>query len=330
MRFTVATLLIGLACALPASAQSPFVSRDQAVSPLNVTTEFSSSVGAECDGGEGLVVQLQYTGAQPLRGYLVALYPRDSVTGRKLPLRAIQGFTSPLESMIATGTTWTRTVCAIPESVAGVSVTVTAKIDVLKFADGTIWGPAALSATHQLLGQFEGMDFVMGSSPEEKFVAPILPAGDPVPVQSPKSQTTGPVSIESGIWRDPANTDMLVLEITNASATPIRGYVFTISFIDPATGNYIRRVTTKEVETHGDPSDYLAPAGTWLASPRKFSHLDDGSLADYKIDLDYVVFADGSTFGPHKSRESDELQGMILGIEMAKVLGGRTSVNLDR
>src|ERR1700683_2593346 len=68
MRFTVATLLIGLACALPASAQSPFVSRDQAVSPLNVTTEFSSSVGAECDGGEGLVVQLQYTGAQPLRG----------------------------------------------------------------------------------------------------------------------------------------------------------------------------------------------------------------------------------------------------------------------
>jgi hypothetical protein len=320
MRFTVATLLLGFACALPASAQTPSASRDQAVSPLNVTTEFSSSVGAECDGGEGLVVQLQYTGAQPLRGYLVALYPRDSVTGRPLPL----------ESMIATGTTWTRTVCSIPESIAGTPVTVTAKVDVLKFSDGSIWGPAALPATHQLLGQLEGMDFVMGSSPEEKFVTPILPAGEPLPVQSPKSQTIGPVSIESGVWRDLANTDMLILEITNASATPIRGYVFTISFIDPATGNYFRRVTTKEVETHGDPSDYLAPAGAWLAGPRKFSHLDDGSLAAYKIDLDYVVFADGSTFGPRMSRESDELQGMILGIEMAKALGGRTSANLDR
>jgi len=297
MRFTVATLLLGLACALPASAQTLSASRDHAA-PLNVTTEFSSSVGAECDGGEGLVVQLQYTGAQPLRGCLVALYPRDSVTGRPLPLRAIQGFTSPLESMIATGTTWTRTVCGIPESIAGAPVTVTAKVDVLKFADGSIWGPATLPATHQLLGQFEGMDFVMASSPEENLVAPILPAGEPLPVQCPKSRTIEPVSIESGVWRDPANTDMLVLEITNASATPIRGYVFTISFIDPATGNCIRRVTTKEVETHGDPSDYLAPAGTWLAGPRKFSHLDDGSLADYKIDLDYVVFADGSSSVP--------------------------------
>lgn len=85
MRLTVITFLLGLAFGLPTSAQTPSVSHDLAVSPLNVTTEFSSSVGAECDGGEGLVVRLQYTGAQPLRGYLVALYPGTQSPAGRFP-----------------------------------------------------------------------------------------------------------------------------------------------------------------------------------------------------------------------------------------------------
>ena len=53
--------------------------------------------------------------------------------------------------------------------------------------------------------------------------------------------------------------------------------------------------------------------------PRKVSYLADGSRASYKITLDLVVFADGSTFGPKKGRESDEVLGMLRGIDSANL-----------
>jgi hypothetical protein len=55
-----------------------------------------------------------------------------------------------------------------------------------------------------------------------------------------------------------------------------------------------------ELETHGNPSDYLAPGSTWIADPRQFLHLADGTPASYKMTPDLVVFADGSTFVPKK------------------------------
>jgi hypothetical protein len=46
--------------------------------------------------------------------------------------------------------------------------------------------------------------------------------------------------------------------------------------------------------------------------------LPDGTLASYRITVDLVVFADGSTFGPKKSLESDEVLGMLQGIDDIK------------
>ncbi len=135
-----------------------------------------------------------------------------------------------------------------------------------------------------------------------------------------ESQTLGPLRIESGVWRDERGQDMLAVEVTNESVKPIRGYLLTTSFLDPATGNRIRRFSTKELDTSGNPSDYLAPGSAWVADPRKFSHLPDGTLASYKIAVDLVVFADGSTFGPKKSQESDEVLGMFDGIDAANLL----------
>ena len=40
-------------------------------SPVNVTTQFSFGLGPECNGRNGLIVQFHYSGAQPMRGYLV-------------------------------------------------------------------------------------------------------------------------------------------------------------------------------------------------------------------------------------------------------------------
>jgi hypothetical protein len=171
------------------------------------------------------------------------------------------------------------------------------------------------------------MDFMGETTELEKFVSPILPQKGPFPTAEVESQTIGPLHIESGVWRDEHGQDMLAVAVTNESANPIRGYLFQTSFFDPATGNLIRQASTKELETHGNPSDYLVPGATWIADPRKFSHLSDGSLASYKISLDLVVFADGSTFGPKKSSESDEVLGMFHGIDTANLLNRATSPN---
>ena len=89
-------------------------------------------------------------------------------------------------------------------------------------------------------------------------------------------------------------------------------------FFDPNSETTIRRVSTKELETQGNPSGYLMPGQAWVADPRKFSYLGDGSLASYKITLDLVIYADGSIFGPMHSQESAEVLGMVDGIDFAK------------
>ena len=120
------------------------------------------------------------------------------------------------------------------------------------------------------------------------------------------------------MWSDERGQEKVAVEITNASDKAIRGYLFTTTFFDAATGKSIWRVSTKELETHGNASEYLAPGATWVADPRKFSYLEDGKRADYKITVDMVVFADGSISGPMESQESTEVLGMMRGIDMAR------------
>ena len=324
--FLLAALLGPLASLPAAAAQDDHLES----SPLSVTTQFSYAHGTECKGGEGLAVQLQYTGTQPLRGYLVRLFFAHSGSGKVFQEQHIQEIRNSREPMIASGAEWTRTVCMIPKKFAGDSTTVTTNVDFLKFADGSIWGPAALRESHQLIGALDGMDFIGQTTELERFVSPILPERGPLPVMDVETQTDGPLRIESGVWRDEHGRDMLAIDVTNESPTPIRGYLLTTAFFDPATGTRIRRFSTKELETQGNPSDYLAPGSTWVADPRKFSYLSDGTLASYKITLDLVVFADGSIFGPKKSQESDEVLGMFHGIDTANQLSRGASANEER
>ena len=144
-----------------------------------------------------------------------------------------------------------------------------------------------------------------------------IAAARPLARADVQTQTIGPLKIESGVWRDEHGQDMLAVDVTNESSVPIRAYLLNTSFFDPATGARIRRFSTKELETHGNPTDYLAPGATWVADPRRFSYLPDGTPASYKISVDLVAFADGSTFGPVKSAESQEVLGMLRGIDTA-------------
>lgn len=288
-------------------------------SPLDVTAQASSDSDPDCKTGEGIELQFHYTGLQPLRGYLVRVTAADSTSGAAEE-QDVEEIRDTSEAMIESGAEWTRTVCWMAKKSSAEPASVTASADVLKFADNSIRGPAALAESHRLIGELDGMDFLAKSTELKKFVSPILPEQGPLPAEDVESQMVGPVKIESGVWHDERDQDMLAADVTNESGTPIRGFVITASFYDPSTGERIRRVTTKELETQGNPSNYLAPGATWVVDPRKFSHGADGSLARYRIALDLVVFADGSTFGPKKSAESDEVLGMFRGIDKANGL----------
>jgi hypothetical protein len=283
-------------------------------SPLKVAAQILPD--ADCPSGSAIIAQLDYTAAQPLRGYLVALTVADGVTAKAFGTRTIEEVRDSRQA-ITSGASWTRSVCAVGKMIAGDPATVAARVDVLKFADGSIWGPVDRRESSQLVGAIDGMDFSVKNSDLKRFVSPILPERGPFPAESIRTETIGPLKVESGVWRDERGQEWLAADVTNESETPIRGYLLTAAFFDPATGDRIRRVSTKELDTTGDPSAYLAPGGTWIADPRKFSHLPDGSLATYEISVDLVVFADGSTFGPKRSSESDEVVGMIRGIDLA-------------
>jgi hypothetical protein len=316
MRLKPSILLLGAVPFLCVFLQTVAAQDDQKeFSPLSVAGQFSTTLSADCKSGKGLIVQFHYAGTQALRGYLVTLALADSTVGKVLMEQTLQETRDSRGPLIAEGADWTRTSCTIIENIAGHALDVITKVDVLKFVDGSIWGPASLPASHRLIGTMDGMDFGVKATDLEHFVSPILPQGGPVPVERIQFQNIGPLRFESGIWHDDNGKEMLAVEATNVAASPIRGYVFTESFFDPATGNRLRRVTTKELETHGDPTHYLLPGATWVAGPRKFSYLSDGSPANYTISLDLVVFADGSMYGPKQSRESDEVLGMFLGID---------------
>ncbi len=318
------TMVLGsLLCLANALAQE-----DQPeASPLSVTTQFESSLGTECKSAEGLMVKFRYAGTQSLRGYLVRLVFARLAAGKVFGEQYLEEIRDLREPMIASGAEWTRTVCSMTKKSVTDSSTVAATVDFLKFADNSIWGPAALPESHQLIGALDGMDFIAKETELRRFVSPILPDRGPLPVADVETQTIGPLKIESGVWHDERGQDMIAVDVTNESSTPIRGYLMTTSFFDPSTGASIRRFSTKELETQGNASDYLAPGATWVADPRKFSYLSDGTRASYKMNLDLVVFADGSTFGPKKSRESDEVLGMFHGIDAANLAASEASAN---
>ena len=299
-------------------------------SPLQVTTQGLLGLDRGCKAGEGLIVQLHYTGEKALRGYLLSFGSGDTGQGKPMGDEILEEARSLRQPQILGGQEWTRTICSAPKKVLRDPTTLSAKIDMLKFADGSVWGPAALRESHQLIGKLDGMDFIEKATELRKFVSPILPEQGPLPGGAIESQTIGPLKFDSGIWHDERGQDKLAVEVTNEGDAAIRGYLFTTTFFDPENGATIRRVSTKELETRGDPSGYLAPGLTWVADPRKFSYLSNGGLASYRITLDLVVFANGTIFGPMHSQESAEVLGMFAGIDEAKRMSQTSAGNEER
>lgn len=282
--------------------------------PLAVSADFSTAPAPECGSSRTLQLQFHYSGEKPLRGYLVRLSIPDPVN-LKPAGKTFHEIRDSRNEMIAPGSNWTRTSCTSSTLASGQSASITPTVDFLKFADGSAWGPMHLPESHELIGVMDGQDFSVKTTDLERYVGPLSPDTTPVPEEDLQFQTIGPLRFLSGIYRDPKGKECLAVEATNAGDAPIRAFVFIESFFDSATGARLRRVATKKLETHGNSSNYLQPGAKWLCDTRKFSYSSDGSLANYTITLDFVIFADGSTYGPKQSRESDEVVGMLRGID---------------
>lgn len=292
---------------------------DKAVpSPLEVDVESAPGTTGDCKVDSGVVAHLRYNGTQPLRGYLVQFFFIDPTSTKTVQQQILEEIRDTREPMIAPGAEWTRQLCMAKKKSLDNAMKVATSVDVLKFADNSVWGPIDLRESNQLVGRLDGIDFMAKPTRLERFVSPILPQQGPLPVAQVQTQRIGPLKIESGVWLNEKGEEMLAAAVTNEGDVPVRGYLLSTKFFDPATGAYIRKFSTKQLETHGDPADYLAPGLTWVADPRRFSYLADGTLASYQINVDLVVFADGSMFGPKRSPESYEVLGMLQGIDQVK------------
>jgi hypothetical protein len=309
---------------------SPSVTGTTATSPLNVSVDRSGEPDlTNCgDGGvrNPVVLQMRYVGAKALRGYVVGLYfPESSAASQKHGSSIDVIF--PNQRLIAPNSEWKRTTCALPEG--GNPGNVVVKVDLLAFEDGSHWGPMALPESYKVLGACEGIDFVQGEIQVAKLVSPASPEASSVADEASTSTTLGPLELTPIVQHTDSGDARLTVQARNVGGSPVRGYVFKISFFDHATGNFIRSVSTNVLEMREEPSHYLAPGASWQSGFRKVPRSTDKAPAVYKLTLDLVVFGDDETLRTGKSPQADELLGMLQGMSQVKILQRRTQVSAE-
>jgi hypothetical protein len=266
-----------------------------------------------------LGVDIENQGQKPLRGFLAAIYYREpgKQANQQYELLHYQGQT------IFPGKKFRLTVCDLPSDADLENVRF--KVDLLAFEDKSISGPLNLPESNHIYGVIEGFDFVSGGSPVAKFVTP-TPVSRPLASDLvPSGDNSLPLEFAGTVDRSHPGQLSLTIVATNKGSVPVIGYEYKISFFDHMTGAFVRSVTTKTLATTGNPSDYLFPGASWSSGARRLSVSSDGVPNDYQIKLDVVALANGKTLGPRRSKESDELLGMLQGIQDAKLFASRNS-----
>jgi hypothetical protein len=244
----------------------------------------------------------------------VAVRYQDSANPIFILHQASSKLIRPGEPMIMPGAEWHSTVCGLTKD-ADVN-NVSAVPDLIMYEDGSTAGPAGLRESNHLDGVSVGMNFAAGNDAVERAYVTATPGitGEPLP----KDDRSSPLEFSASVEREDSGQALLVVEATNRGAVPVIGYDYTISFSDHVTGAFVKDVTTKALETRGNAADYLQAGATWASGGRNLPTSSDGALDTYEVTLDTVVLADGTVLGPRRSRESDELVGMIEGIGMVK------------
>jgi hypothetical protein len=123
----------------------------------------------------------------------------------------------------------------------------------------------------------------------------------------PPIEVTGYISpIDAQVWAGMSGPG-LFMTIQNTSGREIQGFAFDTVFADPQSG--------KHLPPNHEHSAYKPPAnGVLLAVNGKMSEpkpypvpISAGAPAIYSFTVDLVVFGDGTTWGPAKTRAAQQL-----------------------
>jgi hypothetical protein len=141
-----------------------------------------------------------------------------------------------------------------------------------------------------------------------------------LPIISAQTPSTGPVPIEITGKVSAIDTRMgfpdgpgLFMTVQNISTRGIQGYVFETTFTDPASGEPVE---------HRSHSSYKQPSlGVGIAPGAKQEEVKpypmritaNGVPANYSFTVDLVIFDDGTTWGPAKTKAGKQLLSRIQG-----------------
>jgi len=105
--------------------------------------------------------------------------------------------------------------------------------------------------------------------------------------------------------------------VTNWSLKTVVAYVTVVSFFD-ANGNVASRTTRTRMMGFDPSGKKLLPGETNGEHTRHVHLRPDGTPLGTKVSVDYVLFEDGSSWGPDTTKRSVEVQATLRGWELAR------------
>jgi hypothetical protein len=107
-------------------------------------------------------------------------------------------------------------------------------------------------------------------------------------------------------------TNIVGLAMRNAGDKPLRGYVVAVWYHDVGS-RIVTHSTVSKLIHPGDPM--IEPGAEWHGTACGLSKVAD--LEDPKAQVDFLMYADGETWGPDELVESNRLDGVSIGMNFA-------------
>jgi hypothetical protein len=141
-------------------------------------------------------------------------------------------------------------------------------------------------------------------------VAALRSQGGGSPAASPLQVTAVPTVVgPAGTRGCPQPGPALILRATNMGTEKIVGYVLEVTFVDAATGRPVHQAINVQGGRAADGQ--LDPGGTWQSLPKHVPLDASGNQARYKVGVDLIVFASGSTAGPATTAGARDLRQRV-------------------
>lgn len=148
----------------------------------------------------------------------------------------------------------------------------------------------------------------------------LLLLGAQAPREAPVLASAPLLIADQGRQVDRQGRDFIIaFALTNRSSQPISAYAVVISFTD-ASGSRILTQRVRSAVQGVIPvarPDY-APGEVWADRAAGSPRGPDGSILAYSLEVDYVLFADGTSWGSDRSRSGPYFEGLKEGARMMR------------